>query len=466
MKIMPYSFEKMNDSYLISNMTRDFMIISEYEFTCLKNGNFTDETVLNKFVENRFVCSNDEQFEEIITLYRNIHAGLFGGTFLHIFVLTLECNLNCVYCQAESKLNHAVMDENVAKNSVEIALQSNVDDLTFEFQGGEPLSNFKTLKFIVDYSKKINKAKTIHYSVVTNTGLMTDEILDYLIANDVSICVSMDGPQSIHDKNRPTKNKTSNFDKAIYWYNKAKEEYAKCGKNNKVTALPTVTKYTLNHYKEFVDFYNDLGESSVSIRELSPYGRASTNWSDISYTYDEFLTFYKNCLNYIIELNLSGKSELVELYSQMYLHMIVGKCSVNFTDLRSPCGAVIGQIAYNWNGDIYTCDEGRMMSNQGVEEFKIGNVFESSYKDCIESDCAKCICSTSCIESNPDCTYCVFQYICGVCPIYSYYTQGNLIGRTMLQDRCKILSGKYKYLIKKLLIGTEDEREVLKKWGK
>jgi hypothetical protein len=34
----------------------------------------------------------------------------------------------------------------------------------------------------------------------------------------------------------------------------------------------------------------------------------------------------------------------------------------NYVDTRSPCGAVIGQVAYNFDGKIYSCDEGRMMA--------------------------------------------------------------------------------------------------------
>jgi hypothetical protein len=29
-------------------------------------------------------------------------------------------------------------------------------------------------------------------------------------------------------------------------------------------------------------------------------------------------------------------------------------------ELRSPCGAGIGQLLYNYDGKVYTCDEGRI----------------------------------------------------------------------------------------------------------
>lgn len=39
-------------------------------------------------------------------------------------------------------------------------------------------------------------------------------------------------------------------------------------------------------------------------------------------------------------------------------------------ELRSPCGATMGQISYYYNGDIYTCDEGRMISEAGKRGFR------------------------------------------------------------------------------------------------
>ena len=46
----------------------------------------------------------------------------------------------------------------------------------------------------------------------------------------------------------------------------------------------------------------------------------------------------------------------------------------NYLDIRSPCGAGIGQIAYSYDGKIYTCDEGRMLGGMGDDIFCIGNV--------------------------------------------------------------------------------------------
>lgn len=464
-KILPYYFEHINDKYLISNLSRDYIFLSQEDFERLYNENISGD-LEQKLYENHFIIYNEKELDNIIEKYRYMHAGLFKGTFLHIFVLTLDCNLNCLYCQAAYAKNNCFMDIDTAKKAVDIALQSPEKTLTFEFQGGEPLMNFPTMKFIIEYAQKYKNNKEIIFSLVTNAGLMTDDILDYLLLNDVNICISMDGPQNIHDTNRPTKSGKSNFEQAYYWYTRAKQKYGNCNKLSKVTALPTITRHSLKSPKEIINHYVKLETTHISIREISPFGRAAKNWNKISYTPEEFINFYTDCMDYIIELTLQGNTKIKESFTEMILSKILGKNPVNYTDLRSPCGAAIGQIAYNWNGNVYTCDEGRMMANNGIELFCLGNVNKNNYADLINSDTACLVCNSSCVETNPNCNVCVFNNICGLCPVYSYYTQNDFIGTPIKQDRCKILKGIYRYIISWLNSPDQEKRKLCYEWIK
>ena len=201
------------------------------------------------------------------------------------------------------------------------------------------------------------------------------------------------------------------------------------------------------------------------MRELSPFGRVGKNFDAIGYTPQEFLKFYRKCMDYIIALNLSGKTNLTESLSKMILQKIFGRYAVNYPDLRSPCGATIGQIAYNWNGDIYTCDEGRMLANRGIENFRVGNVRENSYRECLLSAAACEVCNASCVESNPSCESCVYNPICGLCPVYSFFTQGDFVGVPIRQARCKILRGIYDYLIEWSNCEDTARKNLCERWG-
>ena len=454
--LLPFYFKRVSGNrYLVSNLLRKFQFVDKAQFEKLCAGEF-DEELKNFFAEELKLNSIAEE-------YRRISAGLFFGTTLHIFVLTLACNLKCLYCQAEYECGgNSFMNEETARRAVDFALSSPEKELNFEFQGGEPLLNFTTLKSIVEYANERRGDKVVKFSLVTNAQAMTEEILKYLAANDVRITFSIDGPKFIHDANRPTKDGSSNFDKVFRWFNRARDVYAE---KFFVRALPTTTRLSLSHAKEIVDFYCELGVEDISLRELSPFGRVGKNFDTIGYTPQEFLKFYRECMEYIIKLNLAGKTALNESMSKIILQKIFGKYAVNYPDLRSPCGATIGQIAYNWNGNIYTCDEGRMMANRGLENFRVGNVFESSYKDCLLSEATCAACNASCVEANPSCESCVYNPICGLCPVYSFFTQGDYVGVPIKQARCKILRGIYEYLIEWIHSEDTARKNLCKRWG-
>lgn len=67
------------------------------------------------------------------------------------------------------------------------------------------------------------------------------------------------------------------------------------------------------------------------------------------YSWEEFIEFYKKSMDYILELNKKWV-EFRENLSTMYLSKILTDKDPNYLDERSPCGACIWQIAYNYDG--------------------------------------------------------------------------------------------------------------------
>lgn len=71
---------------------------------------------------------------------------------------------------------------------------------------------------MIEYSKEKNKIlnKHIEYTIVTNLTCLNDDILQFLLDNNVSICTSLDGTREIHNYNRPYKlSKIGSFDDVI-----------------------------------------------------------------------------------------------------------------------------------------------------------------------------------------------------------------------------------------------------------
>ena len=382
---------------------------------------------------------------------------LFAATSLHIFVVTNFCNSQCLYCQAESGSfnNKKMMTRDTAEKAVRIALQSPQNILDFEFQGGEPLSNYEIIKHIILYTEAHKGNKIVHFNLVSNLTLMNEEMMDFFCEHKVSISTSIDGDKVVHDYNRPLPSKKSAYDIQKNKIDELKRRQIPC------SAIETTTRKTLYRYCELVDTYVSLGLDTVFIRPLTPLGNAKTAWSRIGYQAEEFLEFYEYSLKYIIELNKKGIF-VREGHANIFLTKILKGYGMNYMELRSPCGAAVGQMAYYYDGNVFTCDEARMLHEMGDSTFCIGNVEEQSYDRLMESPVSKTVCKFSVVESLPGCTDCPYQAYCGVCPVINYAMDSDVICRQVHAWRCTIYKGILDILFG--LLKYDDNRELFLKW--
>ena len=357
----------------------------------------------------------------------------------------------------EEMLNKLANPCEMAEKAVDIALQSPTKYLSFEFQGGEPLLNFNIIKHIVEYTEEHKGYHEIKYNVVTNLTLITDEILDFFVKNDFGISTSVDGPEYLHNSNRPFSDGSGTFEQVKAAIYRVRE------KGLRVGAIQTTTKASLVYPREIVRAYKELGFDSVFLRPLTPLGKATLKWDEIGYTPDEFVEFYKVALDEIIKIN-QGDGFFKEDHASILLSRIDGKF-VNYMELRSPCGASIGQLAYYADGDVFTCDEGRMLHEMGDHTFRLGNVFESTYSDIINNGVCKTVCASSILETIPTCCDCVYQPYCGTCPVVNYAKSQDIIEKGPRGYRCKIYSGMLDYLFRLLLNEDTDVIDILKAWS-
>jgi len=76
--------------------------------------------------------------------------------------------------------------------------------VAISFYGGEPLLNFPLIKRCTEYALEKAKIK-IDFFMTTNGYLLKGETADFLADHDFAVCVSLDGPASIHDRHRRTR---------------------------------------------------------------------------------------------------------------------------------------------------------------------------------------------------------------------------------------------------------------------
>jgi His-Xaa-Ser system radical SAM maturase HxsB len=350
---------------------------------------------------------------------------------------------------------------------VDLALQTTSPWVTIEFQGGEPLVNFPVVKHIIEYALEKNKTigKTLEFTMVTNLSLMDEEKLKYLLQNKVQICTSIDGPEHLHDKQRRLPG-LSAHKAATHWIKRINEAYGEMGLDTNlyhVEALMTTTKETLKYPKEVVDTYVALGCRALFLRPLDPFGWSEKTGYRTEYPRSEYMKFYREAVEYMIELNKNG-TQILERFASIFLTKILSGEDPNFLDIRNPGGAGLGQIAYSYDGKVFTCDEGRMLHESGDDTFHIGHVNTSSYRDIVGHETVRAVTIASILEGQPDCVNCTYVPYCGIPPVHSHKSQGQIFGHMRESTLCTVHKGIQDFLFEKLGEGDAGTLDVFQKW--
>ena len=453
LKLPAFQWKRLGADFLLTNEWGFYEFLSKKEFSSFLNGKIAVDSPLWQRLQPKGFLRDHLDFEGLARKWKEKNSFLWTAASLHILVLTLRCNHSCSYCQSaavKTDPRRYDMDWRTAKASIDMAFSSPSKNLSLEFQGGEPLLNWPVLKRAVDYALAKNRAagKTLKFALVSNFSLLDKEKADFLISRNVSLCTSLDGPEAIHNKNRTYLDGNS-YGLTVRWLKELMRRYKKCQKADspvfKPSALTTVTALALPHAKEVVDEYVRLNLGAIFLRPLSPLGHARRAWRKIGYSPKQFLEFYSQALDRILEHNRRGR-RISEKTAEIMLSKIFGQDNGGYMDMRSPCGAAIGQMAYNFDGDVYACDEGRMLACAGDKLFRIGNVFSDSYKHLVSGPVSKACAWSSNLECHPLCFRCVYRPYCGTCPVYNYQSQGSIWGVMPANERHAIYEGLFDIL--------------------
>lgn len=132
---------------------------------------------------------NEREFNCISAPYKNANFKTLK------IQLGLGCNFNCSYCKQRVHADDAVISNTSDVIDFISSFKTwchNTPDHHFHIQlwGGEPLLYMKKIRMIVDYFK-VNY--NCSFSVVSNGYLLTNDIVDYFLDNNVQLVVSHDG---------------------------------------------------------------------------------------------------------------------------------------------------------------------------------------------------------------------------------------------------------------------------------
>lgn len=466
-QILPHRFERLENEIFISNEVGEHLYLPGEEFKLFVDHELQSESDSYKNLKSKQIISDnnlDDVLEMLATKYRTKKHFLTQFTSLHMIVVSLRCNSNCSYCQVSKKDIEDLkfnMDKETAKKVVDKIFESPSPNIKIEFQGGEPLLNFEIIQYIIQKAewKNIFKKKNLEFVICTNLTLIDEKILKWLKGHKVYISTSIDGSKELHDKNRPLYNSENSYEQVV---EKIKLSRKFLG-NHSVSALMTTTSFSLNKFPSIIETYRDLGFNSIFLRSLNPYGFAKRDKHFLAYPMDVFLSNYKKGLNYIIDLNLQG-IYFAEDFATILLSRILTPFSTGFVDLQSPAGIAISGVIYDYDGDVYVSDEGRMLASTGDKKFKIGNVKTDSYQDIFNGEYLHSLMELSVAESLPQCSTCAYLPYCGADPVRNYNEQGDLIGYRPTSEICKKNMGVIKHLLSLLKKNDKNLNRVFWSW--
>jgi uncharacterized protein len=319
-----------------------------------------------------------------------------------ILNLTHGCNLRCGYCYL-SATKGPIMDQTVAKIAIDKTLLQNDTHFRFDLHGGEPTIAWGLVNFIVKYtkSKAEELKKIVEFTITTNATLLDKKKIEFLKDNDISVGVSLDGPEHIHDSNRYFASGNGSFKKTMTGVQHLLDA------GIKLHVLSVITDPA--KIPEIFDFFISKGIYKMRFNPYVKQGRAS----DPMMRKDEQELFAKNDLiitKKAIQLIKSKNLKIRLLHIDSMLRSLFSYEQLEFC--RSPKGAGCRMIAVLPDGDILPCN--CLTGTPNIDEFKIGNISSTgSIHNIISSNKPILSPNQRNVNNIAKCSKCAWKKTCG-----------------------------------------------------
>ena len=319
------------------------------------------------------------------------------------------CNLNCKYCFEHTKKSKK-MSFSTAKKSIDFIASIN-DNINITFFGGEPLLNFGLIKKIVEYCEETYREKNIKYILITNATLINDNIASFLMDNNFSVTISLDGGKRLNDLNRVDYFGNGTFEKTVRGYKLIE------------TIHPIIRATVTKDNSSSIKIIN-------SLKKLKPIGIACSHGyesfslpKDFKLIASDFAEIYTTFNKYLIKRKYA---ECRKIHFIMSILKKISSSNVRF----SFCDACFRTITVDSNGDIYPCH--RFFSSK---KLLIGNVSENN-EDLINK-IYKCFKEEFVSPRHEKCKNC---WAIGLCGSFCKYDDENFcLSNSSLCEDMKVL---------------------------
>lgn len=331
------------------------------------------------FLKNKHISESIHPMSEFVEDFLNDHIPLM------ILQVTQQCNLRCEYCVYSGgyeNRTHAnkYMDLETAKKGIDFLIKHSrgLDRVTIGFYGGEPLLNFKLIQKCVNYAKNTYEGKEISFTITTNGTLLSKEISDFLVSENFSILISLDGPKEIHDQNRKLTGKgQGSFDIIIKNLEELKKRHPDffAKKVNFNTVLDARRGFScVSDYISGESFFSE----NIFVSSLVD----TNNKKHIDTACQEFITErkYEEFKVFLYKLNFLDKADVSKIMLDYFDKLFQGwEYSLAFPRSElpekwhhgGPCIPGGQRLLMNVDGNFYPCER----VDEEAEICKIGDIY-------------------------------------------------------------------------------------------
>lgn len=314
---------------------------------------------------------------------------------LSLFV-TKRCNLRCVYCYADA--GSETGDASVERACAAIKfIAGSADEVILDYHGGgEPTLRFDFVTETFDYARSLGRPVVVFF--ITNGTDSSPRVVRWITENVSVLCLSLDGPQEIHDALRPCLGGEGSYQRVVRFVQAMVEA------NKAFTARATITAANVTRMLEIIKHFKSLGIRRTIFEPCFNHGRTK----DINVRPDP-RTYAEN----FMEAFRFAHSEGLVLRTSAF--------RMPGTDYY--CGTASGRnICLTVDGWLSSCYEVVSPTDEAGKDFFIGRI--EGQKVYLFEDRVKRL-RTLRPALYPSCGTCQYQPLCrGCCPIKNYREAG------------------------------------------
>lgn len=327
---------------------------------------------------------------------------------------TPYCNLDCKYCYLPERKNRSRMDPLLPADAIQYLADSNLASPGIQviWHAGEPLA--AGLPF---YQKALQNIKERNFpyhliqSLQTNGTLITDEWCQFFKEHKVTVGVSIDGPQHIHDQNRVFHSGKGSFDLCMKGVSLLKKHEIS------FTVIAVISSHSIQYPDLIYDFFSNLGvrRLGLNIEEEEGINRSKTLRET------DFLESYFRFFKRLDERSLDGKLEIREasymtqaLYSERH-------------PIENTQGKPFHILSVDYQGNFSTFSPELLgMSHKDYDSFTLGNIYKDSFDSVLRSNKFQKL-SSSIEKGIQNCKdSCPYFFLCGGgAPTNKLYENGS-----------------------------------------